>query len=138
MKLRNYRKKLLDAHPEIELDLKKDLAYQIGNIIMQARLLKGVTQEKLANKMGTRQPSIARVENGSVLPSLRFLDKMAKAFNTYVIPPKFAFMDQATGGIVDDKSNSAAEKLSRTKLTPSPFVGAVEIKSYAEDQRSRL
>jgi transcriptional regulator with XRE-family HTH domain len=69
-----------------------DLKFQISEMIIEARTIKGLTQAELAEKAGTKQPSIARVENGSVLPSLKFLNKLAQAMGTQLIPPKFAFM----------------------------------------------
>lgn len=69
-----------------------DLGFEIGKMITEARVKKGITQKQLAKKMGTQQPSIARVENGTVLASLDFLQKMAKAFRTSLVPPKFLFL----------------------------------------------
>jgi transcriptional regulator with XRE-family HTH domain len=34
--------------------------------------------------VGTRQPSIARLENGSSIPSLSFLNKVASALNAKI------------------------------------------------------
>lgn len=70
----------------------KDLPFQISFQIKKARLVKGFTQKELAEKMETKQESIARAENGSSLPSLSFLVKMANAFNSKLIMPLFDFM----------------------------------------------
>lgn len=70
-----------------------DLAFEVSLEILEARFAKNYTQEDLAKKMGTKQPSIARLENASKLPSLSFLFKMARAFNTRLIPPKFEFLE---------------------------------------------
>jgi transcriptional regulator with XRE-family HTH domain len=40
-----------------------------------------MTQSELAEKAGTRQSSIARLESGSYNPSLRFLKKVAEALD---------------------------------------------------------
>ena len=66
-----------------------DLAMEIGDMITEIRLKFGLTQEALARKIGTKQSSIARVENGNVLPSLKFLQKIANAVGTKFIPPRF-------------------------------------------------
>lgn len=79
------------------LDKKKDegitdslsLASEIGANIYDARIGRGFTQEKLAKKMKTLQPSIARVEAGSHLPSFDFLLRVAKALDASLIPPRF-------------------------------------------------
>lgn len=70
----------------------EDLSYQISFMLKKARLVKGLTQVELANKIGTKQESIARAENGNGLPSLTFLVKIANAFNAKLIMPIFDFL----------------------------------------------
>ncbi len=53
--------------------------------IIEKRLAKGYTQAALAQKIGTKQSSIARLESGSYNPSLVFLGKIAKALDTKVM-----------------------------------------------------
>lgn len=43
-----------------------------------------MTQAELADKVGTRQPSIARLENGGSLPSLSFLERIANALDAQI------------------------------------------------------
>jgi len=50
-------------------------AYQIARL----RILRGLTQEQLAELVGTKQPSIARLESGKVGPRLSFLRRVAEA-----------------------------------------------------------
>lgn len=52
-----------------------------GYQIARLRILRGLTQAQLAEKAGTKQPSIARLENGSSLPSISFLTKLAEALD---------------------------------------------------------
>ena len=47
-----------------------------GYQVARLRILRGLTQTQLAEMIGTRQPSIARLENGSSNPSLSFLTKL--------------------------------------------------------------
>jgi transcriptional regulator with XRE-family HTH domain len=75
------------------LTSKEDWKFEVSWLITEARLFTGLTQAKLAKKMKTKQPSIARVESGRMLPSLEFLDKLAKAIGTELILPKFKFME---------------------------------------------
>lgn len=70
-----------------------DLRYEISSLITRARISKGYSQEKLAKLIDSKQPNIARLENGSALPSLNTLEKIAKAFSSYLIAPKFAFLE---------------------------------------------
>ena len=44
----------------------------------------GLTQAQLAEMVGTRQPSIARLENGTSTPSLTFLTKVAEALHAKI------------------------------------------------------
>lgn len=92
MKIGEIKSKIQKNNPKIEKEVKMDLAFQVGRMIMNARLIAGMTQEMLAKKVKTKQPAIARIESGSYLPNLSFLDRIAKkAFNSYLIPPRFAF-----------------------------------------------
>lgn len=49
--------------------------------VIDARRKKGVTQEELAKKMGTKQSVISRLESGNANPSFNFLKKLANALN---------------------------------------------------------
>jgi DNA-binding XRE family transcriptional regulator len=55
-----------------------------GYQISRLRIQRGLTQSQLAEMVGTRQPSIARLENGSNIPSLSFLDRIAKALDARI------------------------------------------------------
>ena len=55
------------------LELQSKLAEQV----IYWRQKRGLTQTQLANLLGTRQSSISRLENMSVLPSLSFLVRVA-------------------------------------------------------------
>jgi transcriptional regulator with XRE-family HTH domain len=55
-----------------------------GYQVARLRMLRGLTQAQLAEMVGTRQPSIARLENGSSKPSLTFLNKIAAALNAKI------------------------------------------------------
>lgn len=55
-----------------------------GYQVARLRMLRGLTQAQLAEMVGTRQPSIARLENGSSTPSLSFLNKIASALNAKI------------------------------------------------------
>jgi DNA-binding XRE family transcriptional regulator len=48
-----------------------------GYHVARLRMLRGLTQAQLAEMIGTQQPSIARLENGTSTPSLSFLTKIA-------------------------------------------------------------
>lgn len=53
----------------------------IGALI-EARKRKGLTQTQLAQKIGTKQSVISRLEIGQANPTLEFLKKLALALNS--------------------------------------------------------
>jgi transcriptional regulator with XRE-family HTH domain len=57
---------------------------ELGYQITRLRLLRGMTRAELADKVGTRQPTIARLENNSSLPGLSFLERIAGALDARV------------------------------------------------------
>lgn len=94
MRYQKFKQKLLQD-PEFRKEYnKKDLKFEMSSMIQEARVYKGITQKELAKKMGTKQESISRIENGNHMPSLDFLQKMAKALGTELIFPKFTFLEK--------------------------------------------
>jgi ribosome-binding protein aMBF1 (putative translation factor) len=55
--------------------------YRLLKAIIEQRLKKGLSQEMLAQKLGTKQEAIARLESGRANPTLRFLKKVATALD---------------------------------------------------------
>ncbi len=56
------------------------LAQQVARL----RIARGLTQAQLAELVGAKQPSIARLESGAVPPSMSFLRKVAAALDAQV------------------------------------------------------
>lgn len=138
MDLKSLKKELL-KNPEFRKEYyKRDLAFDIAQMLVEARIIKGVTQEKLAKMIGTQQPGIARVESGSYLPSLSFLEKVAKAFNTYLVVC-FGFMlpkYQLVFNFTNHKSGvTKAELPSKEKFPYYPGSLIVETNSYKSLQK---
>lgn len=50
---------------------------EIASQLRQVRKEQGMTQERLAEKVGTRKSNISRLESGRYNPSLEFLEKVA-------------------------------------------------------------
>lgn len=50
--------------------------------MLDARMKKGLTQAKLAKRMGTKQSVISRMEIGKANPTVAFLKKLADALHT--------------------------------------------------------
>jgi len=59
---------------------KLEPGYQVARL----RIARGLTQEQLAAMVGTKQPSIARLENGNSVPSLSFLRRIADALKATI------------------------------------------------------
>lgn len=56
--------------------------FALAAALIRARADAGLTQEQLAERMGTKQAAVARWEGGKVMPSTRTLARLAKATGT--------------------------------------------------------
>ncbi|MHB0857815.1 MAG: helix-turn-helix domain-containing protein [Anaerolineae bacterium] len=54
-------------------------ALELAQQVARARSQRGLTQEELAQRIGTKQSSIARLESGKAAPRAATLEKIAKA-----------------------------------------------------------
>lgn len=63
------------AHDDLEFE------FQLIRAVIDARIRKGITQEMLAEKMGTKQSAIARFETGNANPRLSFMKKLTHALD---------------------------------------------------------
>jgi predicted transcriptional regulator len=75
-------KEELLADPEVKAAYD---ALETAHQIARLRLARGLTQAELAALVGTRQPSIARLEKGETLPSLAFLRRVADALGVRLV-----------------------------------------------------
>jgi len=66
------------AYDELELE------FALIRAILNARIKRGLTQKKLAEKVGTKQSSIARFESGTYNPTLSFVQKLANALDVKI------------------------------------------------------
>lgn len=71
-----------------DLSWSEQYDFEVSDLFTQARSYAGLTQQKLARKMQTKQPGIARLECGSYLPSHATLKKLAKATGMKLLPPQ--------------------------------------------------
>jgi len=78
MKTWRDKKKEMKTIPTAELDHIQAVA-QIVNALYQRRIDLGLTQVEVAEKAGLKQESIARLENGNVVPRLDTVFKVAHA-----------------------------------------------------------
>lgn len=82
----------MKTYAQIKTQLLKDkkikLAYNalesefaLIEILIQKRIEKGLTQKQIAEKIGTRQSAISRLESGSYNHTISFLKKIADALD---------------------------------------------------------
>ncbi|HLP48549.1 MAG TPA: helix-turn-helix transcriptional regulator [Candidatus Kapabacteria bacterium] len=82
---RKFLKENLETDPEFkEIWEKNTQKRELVKTIIALRIKEHLTQEDLAEKMGTRQSAISRLENGNYNPSIDFLFRLAKALNRKV------------------------------------------------------
>ena len=53
-------------------------------MLIRKRIEKGLSQEELAEKVGTRQSAISRLESGRYNPSFKVLRKVAQALDSEI------------------------------------------------------
>ena len=59
--------------------------FGLAKAVIEARSRVGLTQAELARKMGTTQPVLARLEGGRTRPSMRTLERLARATGTRLL-----------------------------------------------------
>jgi len=59
--------------------------FGLAKAVIEARNRVGLTQAELARKMGTTQPVLARLEGGRTRPSMRTLERLARATGTRLL-----------------------------------------------------
>lgn len=78
--------RISDLHKKWIKDQKYRKAYEaleeefhLASAVIDARNRAGLTQQELAKKMGTTQPVVAQLESARTRPSMRTLERLAKA-----------------------------------------------------------
>lgn len=78
----DFKKELL-KDPEVKRGYDAlELEFNIIAQVIQKRLEKKMSQKQLAEKIGTKQSAIARLEGGNTNPSVAFLEKVSKALGS--------------------------------------------------------
>ena len=79
-------KSLHEKHQELLADpeysqeyARQEQEFSFARVLIQARIRSGLTQKEVAERMGTTQSVIARMESGKPLPSLRSIQRYAQA-----------------------------------------------------------
>lgn len=86
-KYRNFNDFLKESlkNPKIKAEYDKlQPEFAMIQAVIDVRMKKGVTQKELAQKIGTKQSVISRLESGRANPSVGFLKKLAQALNSHL------------------------------------------------------
>ena|SRR3990170_7764988 len=75
------KNKLMSSKKYRETYEKMKPQYELANSLIRIRLKKRISQKTLAEKIGTKQPVISRLENMSSKPTLSLLTKISHALN---------------------------------------------------------
>lgn len=79
MNWKTYKSQLLE-NKDFRTEYKRlEPEYQVARAVVKARLEKGITQEELAKLTKTKQSVISRLENANTIPTISFLQRIAKA-----------------------------------------------------------
>ena len=78
-------KKQALKNPKIKAEYERlQPEFALINEVLRARIEKGITQKDLAERVGTKQSVISRLEAGRANPSVAFLKKLAQALNSHL------------------------------------------------------
>ncbi|HYM14998.1 MAG TPA: helix-turn-helix transcriptional regulator [Dehalococcoidia bacterium] len=85
MDWKNVKRELL-KNPDVKREYDAlDAEFQLASSIIERRLAKGLSQRQLANRIGTKQPVISRLESGESKPTLSLLKRVADALDAKVV-----------------------------------------------------
>jgi transcriptional regulator with XRE-family HTH domain len=62
--------------------MSRDIVVRFGRRLREVRNAKGIIQTVLAERVGTDQATISRIENGKQEPCLQFIDMLATGLKT--------------------------------------------------------
>ena len=86
MNFEAYKKQAFKDDPELKSAYDAlEPEYQIMKATFEARQKSNLSQKELAQKMGTSQANISKLENGELNPSIGFLDRLAKACDMHLV-----------------------------------------------------
>jgi len=84
-KVADLHKRWMDEPAYREAHAASDGEFTLARELIAARAYAGLTQEQLAQRMGTTQSVIARLESGRRMPGVRTLERLAEATGTQLV-----------------------------------------------------
>lgn len=85
MEPKDIRRHLMQDPKVAEAQQRLQPKLDLGRQILDLRLAHGWTQKELAQRIGTKQANISRLENGQLNPSVDMLQKVADALGAELI-----------------------------------------------------
>jgi DNA-binding XRE family transcriptional regulator len=80
--LDTFRAEVFNNNPAVKAAYDdQEAEFSLVKTMIQARMNAGLTQEQVAERMGTTQSAIARIESGKTMPSMKTLTRYAKVLN---------------------------------------------------------
>lgn len=77
-----FKEKLLQD-PEVKAEYERlEPQFELIEQVIRKRIELGMSQKQLAEKAGTKQSAISRLESGNYNPTLRMMQKIAEATNS--------------------------------------------------------
>ena len=120
MNYKTLRERIL-YNPRVQKEYDKNkLSFEVAQMVIETRIAKKMSQKELAKRIGTKQPSIARIENGNSLPSLRLLKKIASALGTE-LRVKFSKDEQDQPGLLLIFNNASSAGDERETKNREPY-----------------
>ena len=79
MNFKEYKEKAFKENPELYEEYKElEPEYELIKQVIKIRKDQELTQQELAERTGTKQSNISRLEKGEYNPRLKFLKKLAQ------------------------------------------------------------
>ncbi len=93
------------------------LSFRLAEQVRAARVARGMTQQDLAQAMGTTQSVVARLEGGGIAPSIATLQRVADALGVRLM---VGFENKTQPGKRENQraSNKSAVRRKNVKVTP--------------------
>ena len=85
MKLEEYRKQLARDPEYLAAQAELRSLPELADTVLSQRLSRDWSQAELAERVGTRQANISRLESGLSNPSIKFLQRLAEALDAKLI-----------------------------------------------------
>ena len=85
MNYEDYAAKRRRSPGYVEVEDRLRPVLDLADNVFDLRMERGWTQAELAERVGTKQANISRLENGLANPTLRFLEKLSEVFNTELV-----------------------------------------------------